>query len=155
MKVYLAAPWVDKQQAQEVADILVRQGHCITTRWWEHRDVPGYRTGNETRDEMAELAEQAQLDLDGVLSADVFVLMNSTVSEGKAVETGVAICSGVPVIILGKRSNLFHYCDMVELVDDIDQLLMCLDSMELTFAGAGYPKDDDDFDGDEDENGGW
>ena len=153
MLVYLAAPWVDKQQAQEVADILGRQGHCITTRWWEHRDVPGYRTGNETRDELAELAEQAQLDLDGVLGADVFVLLNSQVSEGKAVETGVALCSGMPIIVLGKRSNLFHYCDMVEMVNDIDQLLMTLDSMEASWTTeSDVEAARDRWD---DEDGGW
>lgn len=146
MRIYLAAPWTHRDTAREVARDLVGAGHSITTRWWEHREVPGYLSSSCPEEEFAELAEQAMLDLDGVAHADVFVLLNTGVSEGKAVEMGVAIASGVPIILVGTRSNLFHYTDVVEVVDGIDQLLMALDNMEAAWAAdESSPLDDPDY----------
>lgn len=110
MKVYIAAPWTRKALAASYAAVLEASGHTITKRWWEHREVPGYLTDDHTND--AELAQQALEDIDGVLAADVFVLLNLEKSEGKAVETGIALAAGIPIVVVGPRSNIFHYLDV-------------------------------------------
>ena len=142
MKIYLAAPWTHKDAARAVATDLTTNGHTITTRWWDHRDVPGYRSPTCSEEEFAELAEQATLDLEGVTMADVFVLLNTGVSEGKAVEMGYALSLGIPIICVGPRSNLFHYCDMVEVVDGVEALLMALDNIEATWRADEAAMDD-------------
>ena len=110
MRIYIAAPWTHKADAARVASLLEAAGHTITKRWWEHREVPGYLTADHSNDD--ELTEQALQDIDGVLTADVFVLLNYEKSEGKAVETGIALAVGIPIIVVGGRSNLFHYLDV-------------------------------------------
>lgn len=110
MRIYIAAPWTHKTDAARVASLLETAGHTITKRWWEHCEVPGYLTADHSNDD--ELTEQALQDIDGVLTADVFVLLNYEKSEGKAVETGIALAVGIPIIVVGGRSNLFHYLDV-------------------------------------------
>jgi nucleoside 2-deoxyribosyltransferase len=119
MKVYIAAPWTHKADAARTAAMLEAAGHEVTKRWWEHREVPGYLTDDHAND--GELREQAEEDVQGVCDADVFVLLNYAKSEGKAVETGVAIACGIPIIVVGRRSNLFHYLSVV-VVTSVDAL---------------------------------
>lgn len=108
MKVYLAAPWVERDRLAGIAAAFEAEGHTITERWWEHEDVPGY-PNHTTPAEDAELANQGIKDFMGVLMADAMVLVNSCKSEGKAVETGIALTKGMPVIVVGVKSNIFHW----------------------------------------------
>lgn len=89
--------------------------------------------------EHQELEEQATLDLEGVALCDVFLLLNAAVSEGKAVEMGYALASGCHIIVVGERSNLFHYCPQVEMARDIDEALMALDNIEHSMTAAADP----------------
>lgn len=61
------------------------------------------------------LKEQGEKDTQGVIDADVMVLLNSAKSEGKAVEQGIAIAMCIPIIAIGERgaqsNNVFHYMD--------------------------------------------
>jgi len=126
MKVYVAAPWTRKAEAQACAEALEGAGHEITKKWWEHREVPGYLTAGISVVERKELETQAMEDITGVLDADAIVLLNLEKSEGKSVETGVALLSafcrmhgiskmGVHrFILVGGKTNLFHYVPLWE-----------------------------------------
>jgi nucleoside 2-deoxyribosyltransferase len=103
-RIYLAAPWVRRDEARAAGELIEAAGHTITKKWWEHRDVP-----IDQADRHLELEQQAIEDLEGVFRAQVFVLLNLATSEGKAVETGLALAYGKPIILVGERSNLFHY----------------------------------------------
>jgi nucleoside 2-deoxyribosyltransferase len=107
MKIYLAAPWIHKEQARAAAEQIEAAGHTITKRWWEHREVPGYLTADTTHDD--ELVQQAVEDVEGVFNADAFVVLTTAPSEGKSVETGLALAWGMPIIVVGQKTNLFHY----------------------------------------------
>src|SRR3954464_15266950 len=89
-KVYLAAPWTHRPDALAAAQQIEAAGHAITEHWWRHADVP--------LDQRDEIRAQAQADVDGVLAADVLVLLNLAKSEGKAVEQGIALQRGIPII---------------------------------------------------------
>jgi hypothetical protein len=106
MRVYIAAPWIAKDQARDAAAAFEAEGHEITKKWWEHREVPGYLT---TDADNRELEQQAEEDIQGVITADAFVLLNLSKSEGKAVETGFALGHCRKHILVGEKSNLFHY----------------------------------------------
>lgn len=126
MRVYVAAPWTHKAEAKRYADALGAAGHEITKKWWEHREVPGYLDPAIGIPERKELEQQAAEDLAGVLAADAFLLLNLEKSEGKAVETGIAILAMIcriagqagtgPTthILVGGKSNLFHYFPLWE-----------------------------------------
>jgi nucleoside 2-deoxyribosyltransferase len=127
MKVYVAAPWVCKDKARNVGRLLTAAGFEITEEWWDHPEVPGYLKDATN----PELRGQAINDIHGVVKADLFILLNLQVSEGKAVETGMAILLGLPIILYGGKSNLFHYCDEVYEVDSISQILALAKSFRV------------------------
>lgn len=116
MRVYIAAPFVHKQQAAGAALLLEARGFTITKRWWEHRDVDGEKQPNGSTlyssEQRAELQQQAFEDVEGVLSADVVVVLNLCTSEGKAVEQGIAIAERIPVLVyapFGGYLNVFQH----------------------------------------------
>lgn len=139
MKVYVAAPWTCKEDAKRYADALEAAGHTITKKWWEHREVPGYLDPGISVPSRKELEQQAAEDVAGVLDAEAFVLLNLEKSEGKAVETGVAITSALLLayghttkgvstfIIVGEhRTNLFHYVPLWESAETIEDVVALL-----------------------------
>lgn len=113
MNIYLAAPWVDRERAALEAVKLEAAGHEITEKWWEHEDTTDHD----------ELVEQAKLDVVGVLAADMLVLLNTQKSEGKAVETGIAIMCCIPIAVVGERTNLFHHLDDVTLFNSVEEVI--------------------------------
>lgn len=138
MTVYVAAPWTHKADAKTYADALEAGGHTITKKWWEHREVPGYLTSTITPGNRIELETQAAEDIGGVLTAEAFVLLNFEKSEGKAVETGIALLSALLrasgtlsadpqiFVIVGGQSNLFHYVDVWKTADSPADVLAIL-----------------------------
>ncbi len=138
MRIYVAGPWTQKTEAKRYADALEAAGHTITKKWWDHREVPGYLTPDISLDELRELAQQAKEDMEGVLTADAFVLLNLEKSEGKSVETGMAIVSaaffanGVThggvgrFVLVGTQSNLFHYGPFWEPANTPEEVVMLL-----------------------------
>lgn len=105
MKLYIAAPWANRADMPEIASAFESIGCQITTKWWEVNE------GESPSDEF--LQQCAYSDIAGVIVADAVVVINSSKSEGKAVEQGVAIAHFKPIVIVGKRgehtSNVFHY----------------------------------------------
>lgn len=121
MRVYLAAPWALRDTARNYAAIIAERGHILTHNWW---DIDG--DGSE--DEIF-LRDCAHTDVLGVLSADVIVVVQGVVSEGKAVEQGIAIANAIPVIIIGeKRTNVFQYLKWFTLVPDLATALEYVDA---------------------------
>lgn len=70
---------------------------------------------------------QAREDIADVRRADVLVVLNLQKSEGKAVETGIAIAAGIPIVSVGDRSNIFQSLGYE--VDTVDDALVVLASM--------------------------
>ncbi len=129
-RIYLAAPWVSRGPlVNDAVALIERAGHRLTERWWEHEDVND-AIGN--LDTMAELHSQAAKDMTGVWNAQVFIVLNAEKSEGKAVETGLALAYGTPIIVVGKPSNIFHYLQSgVTVVPDVAAALAHIRDMDL------------------------
>lgn len=122
VKIYLAAPWKDKELAKAAADKLAEAGYYITSRWHHvHADKPADSSGLEFDPTM--LKQEALNDAEDVYAADVFLLLNTQKrgeeTSGKAVETGMAMAWGKPVILVGEPTNVFHYLD-IHKVSDIE-----------------------------------
>lgn len=124
MKVYIAAPWARKDEAIAAGKQFRAAGFEVTSRWFEHQGDPNDSTGITCPDE--DIRAQALEDLEDVLRADYLVVLNLQKSEGKAVETGVALANNIPFICVGPRSNIFQLFGeaMVESVDDAIQYLL-------------------------------
>jgi nucleoside 2-deoxyribosyltransferase len=118
MYVYLAAPWIHKDQMKGIARKFVMAGHLVTHSWWL-TEGEGY--AGRTKEQLAGFALE---DLNGVKEADKVVVISSAKSEGKAVEQGIALALGKPIIAVGKLGefpNIFHYLPeytWVETVED-------------------------------------
>lgn len=121
--VYIAAPWVCKEKAAEAANLFGDAGFTVTEPWWSHTDVKAAYSDKVSDRDVEELEKQAVADFDGILRAELFVLLNLAKSEGKAVETGIALELSLPIILVGKPSNIFHYLPEITIVDDIQEAL--------------------------------
>lgn len=121
-RVYVAAPWVDRGNAQDVAATLEANGYDVTMDWWN------YELGEaEAEDKAAFRRMCAFKDFRGVRTADAVLLINSSKSEGKAVEQGIAIALGIPIVTIGElgafSSNVFHYLPQYHWVKDLYEAL--------------------------------
>ena len=111
-RIYVAAPWIARAEAKEFANVLHEIGYEITMNWWDYEsEARGLEKDTENYAKFLHMC--ATKDLRGVRTADAVVLMNSSKSEGKAVEQGIAIALGIPIIAIGKlgehSQNVFHY----------------------------------------------
>jgi len=108
MKIYVAAPWVRRPDAIEFGKRLTALGHELTCHWFNHKidGDPNDSTGI-TSDPIS-IIHQAVEDIEDVKRADVLIVLNLQKSEGKAVETGIALANHIPIISVGTRSNIFQ-----------------------------------------------
>ena len=112
INIYVAAPWAEKEYAKAVADQLKAAGFGIASRWlYFEKDA-----GNGLEIDEATLCQEALNDIEDVIGCDAFLLLNTQKrgeeTSGKAVETGIAIATLKPIVIIGERTNVFHYLNM-------------------------------------------
>ncbi len=106
MRVYIAAPWVRKQETIEAGKLFTAAGHTVTSRWFNHEGDPNDPVGTDIPE--AVLMRHATEDLYDVLTSEALIVLNLAKSEGKAVEMGMAMAASIPVISVGARSNIFQ-----------------------------------------------
>lgn len=115
MRVYIAAPWNYRELAKAASSLVEAAGHTITWPWWDHE------CGDEDH---AQLAELAWKDFRGVVGADVLLLLNYAKSEGKAVEQGIALLSGIPIIGVGPHPTcIFHHVNVYTWVNTVEEAI--------------------------------
>lgn len=129
MKVYIAGSWKRKGDAAILADHLEANGFKVVRRWWMH-----------DADEHEILQQLADGDYAGVVNCDAFVVCNWPKSEGKAVETGIALhrhrssTSGFPGLFIlddndkseGNPTNIFQNLDDFEWTFSTEELIDAL-----------------------------
>lgn len=122
MNVYIAAPWARRYEVPAVAAQVVAAGHTITSRWhsiWIDTDS----------DDPIVLAQEAVNDLADVAASSQMLVLNLEKSEGKAVEQGLALAFGIPIIIIGDiRLNVFQFLPQVRLVATVEEALALVKS---------------------------
>jgi hypothetical protein len=114
MKVYIASR--SQEAGRRLRDLVQSLGHEVTSRWL---DVEFYTGMPQDEEEKVRAAVE---NLTDVQEADVLVLRaepdGSFVPGGKHVETGAALAWGKPVLVLGRRENVFHWHPLVTAVDE-------------------------------------
>lgn len=135
MKIYIAAPWKDKELMPAIADRVEGAGHSITHKWWLVENTP------ESDRTVQILRDQALKDVLGVKESDLVLVINSAKSEGKSLEQGVAIGDNKPIVIVGKRGefsmNVFHYLDNYRWVETVGEALEVLDTIQWLTSHEG------------------
>lgn len=132
MRIYVAAPWINKAEAAAAAEAFEQAGFEITERWWLHPETTNHD----------ELVAQAFKDVQGILDAQLMVVLQLGPSEGKAVETGIAMMAMVPVVVvnsageggrgIGKAANLFQV--LLPIVDSVDAAISVAGDVEKQYA---------------------
>ena len=123
MRIYLAAPWKHRLHAHTVAKQIRAAGHQIVSRW---HDEWALRDDHETTDD--EMRVEAQKDIDDVRESQVMLVLNIELSEGKAVEQGIALALYKSIVVIGhKRTNVFQYLGRVVLVETVEAALALLE----------------------------
>jgi hypothetical protein len=115
--VYLAAPWADRAEAREVRDIIQSHDIEVNSRWLDTH----HTTEEEATHEV--LAVEAMHDVEDVLNCDILMLWNTQKSEGKAVETGMALIAQKGIILIGDKTNVFHHLDFPQ-VDTLENAII-------------------------------
>lgn len=101
-RVYIAGPWTQRPKAIAAAKRLKAEGCEVTSRW---HDIHG-----DSHDPGV-LKREAMNDWNDIRKADVLLLLNLEKSEGKAVEQGIALEAGKPIVAIGEKTNVFQYLD--------------------------------------------
>lgn len=126
-KIYLAAPFEERDWMLRLKDMLESRGAKVTSTWLTPVD------GNENnmaamRDRFDDCRCRAIQDIEDIKEADVVViykpkeLHRKPTTGGHHVELGLAIGFGIPVIIFGDRENVFHYLPQVTVVSSFEGL---------------------------------
>lgn len=122
--VYVAGPWVRKAECAAFRDRLVKEGFKVTSRWLDLDES----VDNSFKPENMQLLQQrAMEDIEDVLSSDILMLMNLEKSEGKAVETGMAMLSAKGIVMLGDYTNVFQTLNFPKAKDEDDAVRILSD----------------------------
>jgi nucleoside 2-deoxyribosyltransferase len=106
VKCYIAGPWTDRKGVvSDMRDALIAAGFTVTASWIDSIDT----------DDPAGLIVAAKQDIEDIYKSDVFILINQQPrgqeTSGKAVETGIAMTLGLPILGLGEKTNIFHHLE--------------------------------------------
>jgi hypothetical protein len=108
VKVYIAAPFPLRSDAVRLMEYLEAHGHVVTSTWLRIHDMPN-------------CDDSARLDLADVARSDALIALNPPGWEekgtgGRHVEFGCAVTLGKLVVLLGARTNVFHFLSDIEVV---------------------------------------
>lgn len=112
--VYIAAPYELREEAQAAMHALTARGHHVTSQWLRIHDT---------------LTDaHARKDLRDIHAATVLLVLNpepfrQAGTGGRHVELGYALAHGKRIIVVGPRTNIFHYLYEVEQSDTLDDAL--------------------------------
>lgn len=125
MKIYLAACFEQQAEIRDKAVELERLLITCTSRWrFEDGTLPPTPE---------HLHNCATMDLEDIHKADYFVCLTNQTSQrgGKHVELGYALAISKPVMIVGRRENIFHSLKQVQFVETWDAAIcIIMDAMD-------------------------
>ena len=114
MKVYLAAPYGSRDVIRDYAAELREIGITVTSSWLaEQHEINDGTQGAATALSDEQVSQHAQTDIREVRGSDLLVLFTAGYigvegGGGRHVETGVALASHKPVLVVGEPENVFH-----------------------------------------------
>lgn len=132
MRIYVAAPFGDRDKAKAVADLLEERGATITEDWWHEKkdnsiDVDDVKFGRE----------RAQADVNGVLTADMLVaLVPKEGGCGMWWECGMALASGIPVVRIPLEGLEVPHRTIFDYITPTASLTKVLEIVEKRCKGA-------------------
>lgn len=134
MKVYIAARFSRRPEANALAHRLKELGHSITSRWVLPETDHVMPTGLSRQAEDSERQRFALEDIADVLECDCCVSLmeepRSNSRGGRHIEFGFALAHGARMMIVGPRETVFHHLPQVEHFETADALIEALNATE-------------------------
>lgn len=128
MRIYIAAPFCRKSEARDIRALMRARNYTVTSTWIDSKEA--------TDKVSSEILTQAAIEnLNDLEQADTIVFLNLSefVLEGqggKHFECGYALAQGKHLIVVGQRSQVFHYHPSVTVCFSVSELFNHLRSME-------------------------
>lgn len=127
MKIYIAARFSKRPEANQLARELIALGHIITSRWVKPDCDHVLPTGLSQQAADSERQRFAQEDYDDVAACDMLVALmeepRSNSRGGRHVEFGIAIGMQKQLAIIGPRETVFHHLPAVAHFATVDDFL--------------------------------
>ena len=127
MKIYIAARFSKRHEANKLANILKHHGHEITSRWVLPDSDHLVPTGMSAQAADSERRRFATEDCQDVEACDWCISLmeepRSNSRGGRHVEFGYALGLGKKMTIIGPRETVFHHLDVIEHFEDMGDFL--------------------------------
>jgi hypothetical protein len=127
MKIYLAAKYSRNPEMRVLRDHLGKdRRHAVISRWIEGNHEISEANGDWDRSRFA------QEDLEDLHNSDVVLWfaepekIEGRNRGGRHVEFGLALAWGIPIIVIGRKENVFHWLPEVRHVGDFASALRVL-----------------------------
>jgi hypothetical protein len=126
MKVFVSGKVGDSEVVEELGKELRSLGHEITFDWTTIDHLRPYETNAEAS------TDAAELEIEGVRSAEVLVLVAHARGVGMYVELGAALALGKPVLALvsGEAPTMFLFHPQVRIYSDKKALVAALEEWQ-------------------------
>lgn len=127
MKIYLAARFTRNMEMQDIAGLLEKYGHQVTSRW--HTGVHSIDDGVEPDSGvgMERAARFAAEDLEDLMAASCVIsfteVPRTPTRGGRHAEFGYGLAHQKKMVIVGQREMIFHYLPEVLQFDTIEDLM--------------------------------
>lgn len=130
MKIYIAARFSKRPEANELAQHLKTLGHSITSRWVLPDSDHVVPTGMSKQAADSERRRFAMEDIEDVQACDWMISFmeepRNNSRGGRHVEFGVALGLGKKLTIIGPRETVFHHLDEVQHFGSVEELVVSL-----------------------------
>ncbi|MBI4029150.1 MAG: nucleoside 2-deoxyribosyltransferase [Candidatus Blackburnbacteria bacterium] len=112
VSVYLSSRYKDYRYLQKIREVLNKEGIDVTSQWIYGGQEATAKCGDQ------EKCRYANQDLTDLYAADVLVIWSLPKNFGKGtggrhVELGIALALDKPIILVGKRENIFHWLKQI------------------------------------------
>lgn len=130
MKIYIAARFSKRPEANALAHTLKSFGHTITSRWVKPDSDHVAPTGLSQQAADAERQRFAVEDLEDVIACDCCISLmeepRNNSRGGRHVEFGIAVGLKKTLVVIGPRETVFHHLPQVVHYETMDEFLATL-----------------------------
>jgi hypothetical protein len=126
MKIYLAAKYSRHPEMRDVRERLQKIGHLVTSRWIEGNHEISEVNADADRQRFAVEDWMDLKDAEAVLWFAEPEKIEGRNRGGRHVEFGLAIAWNIPVFVVGRKENVFHWLPEVRHFASPDEALTAL-----------------------------
>ena len=127
MKIYIAARFSKRPEANALAQELKEMGHVITSRWVKPDSDHVAPTGLSQQAADSERQRFAVEDLEDVIACDCCVSLmeepRNNSRGGRHVEFGIAVGLNKALVVIGPRETVFHHLPNVQHYETVSDFL--------------------------------